>query len=89
MNIFEFAIFVGLPSIVAFIFLLGTPDSFGRAAAIGSGSAFVSLFAVILYSFLFRRLRGRPIQRAHVPIWAVVAILLSGSLALYFRSHHL
>ena len=85
MNIFEAAAFFGLPSIVAFIFLIGTPDSFRHAVVIGFGSALVALCSVILFSYIYRFIRGRPIQRAHVFIWAAIAVLLSASLALYFR----
>jgi hypothetical protein len=87
MNIIEFACFAGLPSIVAFLFLIETPDSFRLAIAIGLGSAFVSLFTVFLFGFIYRLFRRRLPERAPVPIWAGIAVLLSASLALYLRLH--
>ena len=89
MNIFEFACFVGLPSIVAFGLLFGLPQAIRLSLAIGAGSAFVSLFAVILFSYLYRLSRRRRLEKAHVPIWAVLAIVLSASVALYCRIQHL
>jgi chromate transport protein ChrA len=88
MNIFEFACFVGLPSIVAFVLLFGLPHSIRLSLVVGAGSAFVSLFAVVLFSYLYRLARRRRIEKAHVPIWACLAIVLSASVALYFRIQH-
>jgi hypothetical protein len=85
MNIFEFACFVGLPSIVAFGILIGVQHAFRLSLAIGAGSAFVSLFAVILFSYVYRLLRRRRLEKAHVAIWAVLAVILSASVALYFK----
>jgi hypothetical protein len=88
MNIIEFACFVGLPAVVAFVFLFGIPEHFQLSLLIGGGSAFVSLVVVVLFSFLYRLFRGRPIQKVHVPLWAVLAVLMSVSIALYFRMHY-
>jgi len=89
MNIIEFACFVGLPSTVASLFLIGTPGSFRLALAIGFGSAVVSLILVALSGFGHRLFRRRLPQRAPAAIWAVVAVLLSASIALFFRLHPL
>ena len=88
MNIIEFACFVGLPWIIAFVLLVGVQDAFPLSLAIGAASAFVSLFAVILFSYIYRLLRRRRLEKAHVAIWAVLAVILSASVALYFRIHH-
>jgi FlaA1/EpsC-like NDP-sugar epimerase len=87
MNIFEFAAFVGLPSIVALVCLIGMPGCVPIAIGVGFGSAVVSLVVVILSGFVYRLFRGRLPQRAPVPIWAVLAVLLSASAALYLRLH--
>jgi putative Ca2+/H+ antiporter (TMEM165/GDT1 family) len=63
------------------------PDAVGLAVCIGFGSAVISLLAVVLLSFLSRRLRGRGLQRAQAPLWAVLAVVISGSFALYLRMH--
>ena len=63
------------------------PHSIGLALTIGFGSAIVSLLAVVLFGFLYRLLHGRPIRRAYFPLWALLAVLMSASFALYFRAH--
>jgi hypothetical protein len=89
MNIVEVACFVGLPSIVALVFLIGMPGCVPLAVSIGFGSAIVSLVVVIISGLVYRLFRGRLPQGAPVPIWATIAVLLSASLALYVRLHPL
>jgi len=87
MNIFELACFIGLPSVVAFVLLIGVPHAFRLSLAIGTGSAFVSLLSVILFGYIYRLSRERRLQRSPAPIWAVLAVILSTAVALYFRFH--
>jgi len=88
MNIIELTCFLGLPSMIALVFLLGTPGSIRYSVFIGAGSALASLLIVILYSYGYRLLKRRPLETAPVPMWALIAVLLSAGIALYFRLHH-
>jgi hypothetical protein len=87
MNVIELACFVGLPSIVALAFLIGTPIPLSLALFIGLGSAVVSLLIIILTSFVYRLFRRRLPDKSPVFVWAVIAVLLSGSIALWLRLH--
>jgi phosphoglycerol transferase MdoB-like AlkP superfamily enzyme len=89
MNIIEFGCFVGLPSLVAFVFLIGTTKSFQLAIGIGFGSALISLFIVILLGFIYRLFQRRLPQKSPVFIWGIFAVLLSASFALFCRLHHI
>jgi Co/Zn/Cd efflux system component len=88
MNIIEFACFVGLPSVVAFVFLFGVQKHFQFSIGIGFGSAIISLLVVVLFSFFYRLVRGRHIQKNAVLVWAVLALLISASMAIFIRMHH-
>jgi hypothetical protein len=88
MNIFEMAMFIGFPSVVAFIFLIGKTGSFSIAIAIGFGSSFVSLLILVLFSFIYKHMRGRHFQKNPVLVWAVLAALMSAGIAFYCRMHH-
>jgi amino acid transporter len=89
MNIIEFACFVGLPSLVAFAFLIGTPKSFQLAIGIGFCSALISLFIVILSGLIYRLFQKRLPQKSPVFIWGILAVLLSAGIALFCRLHHI
>jgi len=88
MNVIEFAYFIGLPAIVSFAFVYPLPRPFVLAVTIGMCSAFASFLTVALFSFLYRLLRGRLPEKAAVPIWAVIAVLISVTLSIYFRMHY-
>jgi hypothetical protein len=88
MNIFEMAFFIGFALCCGIFSLLGMRGSTRLAITIGFGSAFISLLTVVLFSFLYRLFSRRHLQKVHVPLWAVLAVLMSASFALYFRAHH-
>ena len=89
MNVIELAYFIGLPSIVALVLLLGTPNPkpVPLAVTIGFGSAIASFLVATLSALVYRLFRRRWPQKTPVLIWAVVAVLLSASIGFYLRLH--
>jgi len=88
MNVIELIYFIGLPAIVAFAFVYPLPRPFALAVTIGLCGAVVSFLAVALFSFLYRLFRGRLPEKAAVPLWAVIAVLISATVSIYLRMHH-
>jgi hypothetical protein len=89
MNVVELACFIGLPAIVAFGFLIGTPNPkpVPLAITIGLASAVIALLISFFSGLVFRLFKRRRLQKAPVLIWAVVAVLLSASVGCYLRFH--
>ena len=87
MTIIELAIFVALPSSVAFCFVFPLRDAFRLAVVIGGGSAVISAVALFAFAGVFRLVRGRlPGGPAFTP-WGLVATVLSTIAALSFSWH--
>jgi hypothetical protein len=79
--------FIWLPFLAAFPFLIGMPDNIVNTFLIGTGSGVVSLFIVIVISFICRLRSGERFKRK-LRVWAVLSVLMSVTGALYYRMHH-
>jgi hypothetical protein len=89
MTLIELIFFVGALSIAPFLCLFGMPHHFTISVLIGFWSGIASLLIVVLFSHAYRLLRRRPLKNAHTTIWAVLALLISVSVALYIRVQHI